>query len=433
MLAHTGGAAALDVPTWLLAYGAAAVVLVVTAGLRGRLVVDAARWDRGEPDRTADDHVPGGGRHAPGAARVGRVVGRVLGLGALGLMVAAALVGPEASAANLAPSTVLVVWWVGLPLACAVAGDVMAWLDPFGTLTSAASRALGRVGTAPAARVTALTAAAFLGVFTWWALAYDDGRDPRSLGWFLVAYAAAATAGGVVWGAHWVRSGEGFGALSSGLAAIRRAGGGSGPASAVVGAVVAVWFGGLAFDLFSGTRAWVDLAGATSGWARTGRATACLVLAVAGAGAVVAATVVSARRRAPDAEARAPVDRAVTEAWLATTAGAVVAHGLTLVLVDGQFAIALVSDPFGRGWNLFGTADRAIDYSPLSPGTVGVAQIALAIAGATWGVVAAARILAAGRSTGLDSRGALAALWATGIAAAGTVAAVVALLSSDLE
>lgn len=146
--------------------------------------------------------------------------------------------------------------------------------------------------------------------------------------------------------------------------------------------------GGLAFDLFSGTRAWVDLAGATSGWARTGRATACLVLAVAGAGAVVAATVVAARRRAPDAGPRAPVDRAVTGAWLATTAGAVVAHGLTLVLVDGQFAIALVSDPFGRGWNLFGTAERAIDYSPLSPGIVGVAQIALVIAGATWGVVA---------------------------------------------
>jgi hypothetical protein len=170
MLAHTGGAAALDVPTWLLAYGAAAVVLVVTAGLRGRLVVDTARWDRGEPDRTADDdHAPGGGRHGAGAARVGRVVWRVLGLGTLGLVVAAALVGPEASAANLAPSSVLVVWWVGLPLACAVAGDVMAWLDPFGTLTRAASRALGRSGTAPAARVTALTAAAFLGAFTLWA------------------------------------------------------------------------------------------------------------------------------------------------------------------------------------------------------------------------------------------------------------------------
>ena len=123
----------------------------------------------------------------------------------------------------------------------------------------------------------------------------------------------------------------------------------------------------------------------------------------------------------------------MTRAWLATTAGAVVAHGLTLVLVDGQFALALVSDPFGRDWDLFGTADRAIDYSPLSPGAIGIAQIALAIAGATAGVVAAARTLAAGRSAGLDARGALGALWATGVASACTVAAVIALLSSDLE
>ena len=102
----------------------------------------------------------------------------------------------------------------------------------------------------------------FLGAFTWWALAYHDGRDPRALGWFLVAYTAAATAGGVAWGARWVRAGEGFAGLSSGLAATRRAAGGSGPAAVVVGALVAVWLGGLAFDLFSGTRAWVDLAGA---------------------------------------------------------------------------------------------------------------------------------------------------------------------------
>jgi hypothetical protein len=84
------------------------------------------------------------------------------------------------------------------------------------------------------------------------------------------------------------------------------------------------------------------------------------------------------------------------------------------------------------GCSLFGTADRAIDDTPLSPGAVAVAQVALAIAGATAGVVAAARTLAAARSEGLDARGALAALWATGVAGAGTVAVVVALLSSDL-
>jgi hypothetical protein len=34
------------------------------------------------------------------------------------------------------------------------------------------------------------------------------------------------------------------------------------------------------------------------------------------------------------------------------------AHYLTNVLVDGQNALIAISDPFGRGWNLFGTAER---------------------------------------------------------------------------
>ena len=33
------------------------------------------------------------------------------------------------------------------------------------------------------------------------------------------------------------------------------------------------------------------------------------------------------------------------------------AHYLTNLLIQGQLAIPLVSDPFGFGWNLFGTAD----------------------------------------------------------------------------
>jgi len=33
-----------------------------------------------------------------------------------------------------------------------------------------------------------------------------------------------------------------------------------------------------------------------------------------------------------------------------------VAHYLTALLVDGQYAVVALSDPFARGWNLFGTA-----------------------------------------------------------------------------
>ncbi|ADV09745.1 hypothetical protein [Mesorhizobium ciceri] len=38
-----------------------------------------------------------------------------------------------------------------------------------------------------------------------------------------------------------------------------------------------------------------------------------------------------------------------------------IAHYLTALLVDGQYALAALSDPFAMGWNLFGTADMQIE------------------------------------------------------------------------
>ncbi|TJX01745.1 MAG: hypothetical protein E5X43_07550, partial [Mesorhizobium sp.] len=38
-----------------------------------------------------------------------------------------------------------------------------------------------------------------------------------------------------------------------------------------------------------------------------------------------------------------------------------VAHYLTALLVDGQYAMAALSDPFALGWDLFGTADIRIE------------------------------------------------------------------------
>ena len=40
-----------------------------------------------------------------------------------------------------------------------------------------------------------------------------------------------------------------------------------------------------------------------------------------------------------------------------------VAHYLTFLLVQGQYIIPLVSDPFGYGWNLFGTAGYRVDIA----------------------------------------------------------------------
>ena len=44
----------------------------------------------------------------------------------------------------------------------------------------------------------------------------------------------------------------------------------------------------------------------------------------------------------------------------------VAAHYLTFLLFEGQAIFYLASDPFGQGWDLFGTANSAIDYGLLS-------------------------------------------------------------------
>jgi hypothetical protein len=58
-----------------------------------------------------------------------------------------------------------------------------------------------------------------------------------------------------------------------------------------------------------------------------------------------------------------------------------VAHYYTYLLIQGQAIIALLSDPFGWGWNLFDTAAYKIDASLLRADTVWYSQVALIVLG----------------------------------------------------
>ena len=59
----------------------------------------------------------------------------------------------------------------------------------------------------------------------------------------------------------------------------------------------------------------------------------------------------------------------------------VAAHYLTLLLFEGQATFYLASDPLGRGWDLFGTASRAIDYTYISQNAIWYMQVAFVVAG----------------------------------------------------
>ena len=63
--------------------------------------------------------------------------------------------------------------------------------------------------------------------------------------------------------------------------------------------------------------------------------------------------------------------------------GYAIAHYATLLIVEGQRTAINLSDPLGRGWNVFGSAEMGVNSAVFSHPT-GVALIQLgAIVGAT--------------------------------------------------
>ena len=66
-----------------------------------------------------------------------------------------------------------------------------------------------------------------------------------------------------------------------------------------------------------------------------------------------------------------------------------VAHYFTLLVIQGQYAITFASDPFGYGWDLFGTVDYSPNIAPFSPNTVWYVQVGALVAGHVAGLTVA--------------------------------------------
>jgi hypothetical protein len=57
------------------------------------------------------------------------------------------------------------------------------------------------------------------------------------------------------------------------------------------------------------------------------------------------------------------------------------AHYYTLLVIQGQSLVALVSDPLGRGWDLFGTAGYEVEVGAEGADFVWYSQVALIVVG----------------------------------------------------
>ena len=386
LVAHgIGGRTDLPLSVWMFGYGAAAALVVSFAALA--IFWPEPRLEPSSPPsvREADTDID---RPGP-AGLVLRTVGVVLFLVVLG----AATFGEPSPAENLAPVVLYVLFWVGLTVVCGLVFDVWnAGLDPYptiGGLLASPTPAPYTLGHWPAA--TGLLA------FVWLELVAPSRAEPRLLAIVVVVYSAVVLAGAARWGRPFVREGETFGAWFGLLGRMAPLGpdGPRRPLAALAAlvprrgtiALVLVALGSTAFDGMTRSSVWTDLVGDRSTDEVVPLATAGLLFAIA----LVAALYFGALRVASTMTGM-PTGRladAFVHSLVPIAFAYAVAHYFSLLVLEGQAAIALVSDPFGRGWDLFGTADRAIDYTLVSPNGIAYVQVAAIVAGHVAGVVLA--------------------------------------------
>lgn len=67
-----------------------------------------------------------------------------------------------------------------------------------------------------------------------------------------------------------------------------------------------------------------------------------------------------------------------------------IAFSFAFVFVNGSYALPVLSDPFGWGWNLFGT--KAIPWTPFLPDLAAGLQVAVLLVGLAFSISIAFRI-----------------------------------------
>jgi len=401
-LAHAFGAR-YDLPLPLALYLGAAGVAVAASFLIPALLLRA------------------GGRYVPAAVPAPAVAAgvvqralRALAVALLALVLACAVLGPESPTGNLAAVFVWVLWWVGLGLVQALVVDLWSALDPWRSLSRQLERL--RRGSRPRRYPIGLgywPAAAGFAVFAWLELISSLGEQPRVLGLLALGYGVATLAGAWRYGrAEWFGRADPFAVVFATLgrmAPLQLAGGrlrlrlpGAGllvdsPVPASLGALVLTLLATVSFDGFKETSAWaavldritasellhapllalqargVDLLALveTLGLAAAVVSFACAYLA--------AAVLIDRASGAPAGTARCAGSFVLTLVPIAVAYH--LAHYLSYLLIAGQLAIPLASDPFALGWDLLGTADYAIDIAIVDARFVWWTAVASIVAG----------------------------------------------------
>jgi hypothetical protein len=393
-MAHgIGGRLDLPVPLTYFLVGAGLVLVISFVAL-------AVLWPT--------PRLQGGPLHAPGRLVVRRSwILPTLGL--LGLLLVMGQIVPpilgmetDPTRPTLAPVLLWVVFWLVIPFAGALIGDWYTDINPWRSLASGLqvgqterSGMLDRLGVWPAVVV--------LIAFTWLELVYPDSGSPVALGiaalvytiFLLVAMAFAGRETGLaVFDAF-----TPYNRILSAISPLGRRPDGRLvrrgwlraltvlPAWPGLAAFVVAAIGTVTYDGASATQSFIGLMG-DFGPTMLGE-TLLLVGCVLAIGSAYWIASWAAALLAGGDWTASTVAARFAHTLVPIALAYALAHYLTLIIFEGQQLISALSDPFGLGWDLFGTAERKVDFFITAAEPVWYAQVAVIVTGHVLGVVLA--------------------------------------------
>ena len=340
-------------------------------------------------------------------------------VGLLGVVVFAGFAGDQTPTRNFAPIWVWVVWWVGVAYVSALVGNLWAVVNPWAVLfgwAEALVRRLGGTRLALAWRyprwLGMWPASVLFAAFAWAELVYSGRAIPARLALMIVVYSLITWTGMFLFGhAAWLRSGDPFAAAFGLLARFAptevrvtnparcrscETGCGANPACVDCGecfrratsaerewnlrpfgaglqrtddvsgsmvVFVLLLLSTVTFDGFTATPAWAGLERALyTAFTPLGDARLTVIgtlglLAFPLMFVLVYGLFAAWMARAAGGELSVgTVARLFVLSLVPIAIAYHLAHYLTYLLIQGQLVIRLASDPFGFGWDLFGTA-----------------------------------------------------------------------------
>jgi hypothetical protein len=390
----------LPIPRWLFAWAAAVVLVASFVGL-------GILWTKPRLQKVEER----------GVLRIPAALEYVLGafgVAAFATVIYAGFAGTQTATANVTPTVIYVLFWVGVPFATLLLGNFFPAISPWRAIARATGWALGRLGIR---RPTPRAYPEWLGrwpavigifAFAWVELVYVNRDAPSGLATMALAYAVFQLVGSAVYGTEtWRRNADAFSVyfwMFSLLSPAHWRGrevclrpplSGAPQMVAVPGtiALLCTMIGTTSFDGLSQGDLWTGTGGLAPAlqqrFINLGLSADLALELTFTIGLLFMIGFVSGlfrlglmgMRSINHKDTVQSLGRTFAHSLIPIALAYVVAHYFSLVAYQGQAMAFLVSDPLGNGANLFGTASASINYNVIGATGIWYVQVAALVVG----------------------------------------------------